>query len=69
VWTLSAWPIVLVNPWLQRRLSAWLDRPWLGRRFTPIEASERFLDGLQGAPSANRVSAAGHALARRESRT
>jgi len=48
-WALSAWPIVLVNPWLQRRISAWIDRLWLGRRFTPIEASQRFLDGLQGA--------------------
>jgi signal transduction histidine kinase len=49
VWALSAWPIVLLNPWLYRRLSAWLDRLWLGRRFTPIEASEHFLGGLQGA--------------------
>jgi anti-sigma regulatory factor (Ser/Thr protein kinase) len=51
VWVLSAWPIVLVNPWLQRRVSAWIDRLWLGRRFTPIEANQRFLDGLQGAIS------------------
>jgi signal transduction histidine kinase len=49
IWALSAWPIVLLNPWLNRRLSAWIDRLWLGRRFTPIEASEHFLDGLQGA--------------------
>jgi hypothetical protein len=49
VWALSAWPIVLLNPWLYRRLSAWIDRLWLGRRFTPIEASEHFLNGLQGA--------------------
>jgi len=51
VWALSAWPIVLVNPWLYRRLSAGLDRLWLGRRFSPVEASEYFLDGLQGAIS------------------
>ena len=51
VWALSAWPIVLIQPWLYRRLSAWLDRLWLGRRFSPIEASEHFLDGLQGAIS------------------
>ena len=49
VWTLSVWPIVLIQPWLYRRLSAWLDRLWLGRRFSPIEASEYLLDGLQGA--------------------
>ncbi len=51
VWALSVWPIVLIQPWLYRRLSAWLDRLWLGRRFSPIEASEHFLDGLQGAIS------------------
>jgi signal transduction histidine kinase len=51
VWALSAWPIVLLNPWLYRKLSAWLDRTWLGRRFSPIEASEHFLNGLQGAIS------------------
>jgi len=51
VWALSAWPIVLVNPWLYRKLSAWLDRRWLGRRFSPAEASEHFLEGLQGAIS------------------
>ncbi len=51
VWALSAWPIVLINPWLYRRLSAWLDRLWLGRHFSPIEASEHFVDGLQGAIS------------------
>jgi signal transduction histidine kinase len=49
VWALSACPIVLIHPWLYRVISAWLDRLWLGRRFSPIEASEHFLDGLQGA--------------------
>ena len=48
VWALSAWPIALVTPWLYRTLSAWLDRLWLGRRFTPAEASRYFLSGLQG---------------------
>lgn len=49
VWALSACPIVLIHPWLSRVISAWLDRLWLGRRFSPIEASEHFVDGLQGA--------------------
>ena len=48
VWALSAWPIILVNPWLYRKLSAWLDRLWLGRRFSRVEATAHFLDGLQG---------------------
>ncbi len=51
VWALSACPIVLIHPWLYRVISAWLDRLWLGRRFSPIEASEHFVDGLQGAIS------------------
>ncbi|HXN46088.1 MAG TPA: histidine kinase [Bryobacteraceae bacterium] len=49
VWAISAIPVVLIHPWLYRVISAWLDRLWLGRRFSPIEASEYFLDGLQGA--------------------
>jgi signal transduction histidine kinase len=51
VWALSAWPIVLLNPWLYRKLSAWVDRLWLGRRFSPAEAAKYFLAGLQGAIS------------------
>jgi len=49
VWALSVWPIALATPWLYRTLSAWLDRLWLGRPFTPAEASRYFLSGLQGA--------------------
>jgi len=57
VWALSACPIVLIHPWLSRVISAWLDRLWLGRRFSPIEASEYFLDGLQGAIGAPELAA------------
>jgi hypothetical protein len=52
VWALSVWPIVLWAPWGQRRLSLWVDRLWLGRRFSPGEATRYFLAGLQGAISA-----------------
>ncbi len=48
VWALSVWPIVVFAPWGHRKLSAWLDRIWLGRRFSPAEATRRFLSGLQG---------------------
>ena len=48
VWALSVWPIVLLAPWGYRKLSAWLDRLWLGRRFLPAEATKYFLSGLQG---------------------
>jgi len=48
VWALSVWPIVLLAPWGHRKVSAWLDRLWLGRRFSPAQATRYFLSGLQG---------------------
>jgi sensor histidine kinase YesM len=42
-------PIVLLAPWGQRKLSLWLDRFVLGRRFLPAQASKYFLTGLQSA--------------------
>ena len=50
-WSLLVLPIVLVAPWGQRRLSIWLDRHFLGRRFLPAQASKYFLTGLQSAVS------------------
>jgi hypothetical protein len=55
VWSLSVWPIVLWAPWGQRKLSRWVDRLWLGRRYAPAEATRYFLDGLQGAISAGEL--------------
>lgn len=55
VWALSVWPIVLLAPWGQRKLSRWVDRLWLGRRFSPAEATRYFLAGLQGAISAGEL--------------
>lgn len=48
-WALLVLPIVLVAPWGQRKLSVWLDRHFLGRRFLPAQASKYFLTGLQSA--------------------
>ena len=48
-WALLVLPIVLVAPWGQRRLSVWLDRLFLGRRFLPAQAGKYFLTGLQSA--------------------
>ncbi len=48
-WALSVWPMLLLAPWGYRKLSAWLDRKWLGRRFTSAQATRYFLSGLQGA--------------------
>jgi len=47
-WAVSLWPVLLLYPWFYRRLSAWIDRSWLGRRYSPAEAGKYFLDGLQG---------------------
>jgi two-component sensor histidine kinase len=55
VWALSVWPLVLWAPWGHRKLSRWLDRLWLGRRFSPAEATRYFLDGLQGAISVDEL--------------
>lgn len=48
-WALSVWPMLLLAPWGYRKLSAWLDRKWLGRRYSPAQASRYFLSGLQRA--------------------
>ncbi len=48
-WAATVWPIVLLAPWGHRKLSAWLDRHFLGRRFSTAEATKYFLAGLQGA--------------------
>ncbi len=50
-WALTVWPIVLLAPWGHRKLSSWLDRLWLGRRFSPAAAAKFFLDGLEGSIS------------------
>lgn len=42
-------PFMLVLPWAYGKLEKWLDRAWLGRRFTPSEALHHFLKGLQRA--------------------
>jgi signal transduction histidine kinase len=54
-WALLVLPIVLVAPWGQRRLSDWLDRLFLGRRFLPAQAGKYFLTGLQSAISENEL--------------
>ncbi len=50
-WALLVWPVVLLAPWGHRKLSAWLDRLWLGRHFSPAAATNYFLEGLGGITS------------------
>jgi signal transduction histidine kinase len=42
-------PVVGALPWLYARIAATLDRRWLGRRYTTVEAVKRFLSGLRSA--------------------
>jgi signal transduction histidine kinase len=51
IWGFSVWPIVLLAPWVQRKLSNWLDRLWLGRRFSAAEAGQYLLSGLRSVNS------------------
>ena len=50
-WTiaLSIVPWVAAAPWAYSRLNRWVDRAWLGRRFSPMDAVRNFSESLQGA--------------------
>lgn len=56
-WAVLVLPIVLLAPWGQRKLSLWLDRLVLGRRFLPAQASKYFLTGLQSAMGESELTA------------
>jgi len=43
---LAVLPILLAVPWAYSRLATWLDRFWLGRQFTPMEARRYFIEGI-----------------------
>jgi hypothetical protein len=49
VYAVALLPVTVVLPWLYRKLGSLLDRLWLGRRFTTVEAVKEFLSGLQRA--------------------
>jgi signal transduction histidine kinase len=55
IWAGSLLPVVLLAPWTYQRLSRWLDRMLLGRRFPAAGAAEYFLKGLQGAIDVNEL--------------
>jgi len=42
-------PIAMIMPWLHLRMERWLDRIWLGREFTPVEAVKHVLAAMQPA--------------------
>lgn len=49
IYTITLLPLLLATPWVYRRLESWLDRVWLGRRFTPVTAAKFFSTALQTA--------------------
>ena len=42
-------PVAMIMPWLHARMERWLDRIWLGREFTPVEAVKHVLAAMQPA--------------------
>jgi Histidine kinase len=42
-------PVAMLLPWLRRSVGRWLDRLWLGREFTPVEAVKQVLSAMQPA--------------------
>jgi two-component sensor histidine kinase len=45
--SLTLIPFVITLPWIYRKTNELLDRFWIGRKFTPVEAVKYFLEGLQ----------------------
>jgi len=42
-------PIAMLMPWLHARVERWLDRMWLGREFTSVEAVKHVLSAMESA--------------------
>ena len=42
-------PVAMLMPWLHARAERWLDRMWLGREYTPVEAVTHVLAAMQPA--------------------
>ena len=49
VLSLTLSPLLLLLPWAYGRMTLWMDRFWLGRRFSTVEAMKYFLSGTQEA--------------------
>ncbi len=49
VLSLTLSPLLLLLPWAYGRMALWMDRFWLGRRFSAVEAVKYFLSGTQEA--------------------
>ena len=54
-------PVAMVMPWLMNRTERLLDRLWLGREFTPVEAVKHVLAAMQPATDEQSLIAAAEA--------
>ena len=54
-------PVAMVMPWLMSRTERWLDRIWLGREFTPVEAIKHVIAAMQPATDEQTLIAAAEA--------
>jgi hypothetical protein len=54
-------PVAMVMPWLMSRTERWLDRIWLGREFTPVEAVKHVIAAMQPATDEQSLIAAAEA--------
>jgi hypothetical protein len=54
-------PMAMLMPWLITRTERWLDRMWLGREFTPVEAVKHVIAAMQPATDAATLIAAAEA--------
>jgi signal transduction histidine kinase len=51
LFAIAVLPIAAITPWLYARIGRLLDRRWLGRRYSTVEAVTLFLAGLRSATS------------------
>jgi two-component sensor histidine kinase len=51
LFAIAVLPIAAVTPWLYTRIGRLLDRRWLGRRYSAVDAVTRFLAALRSATS------------------
>jgi anti-sigma regulatory factor (Ser/Thr protein kinase) len=51
VYAIALLPLAMALPWIHTRIGSILDRRWLGRRFSTVEAVKHFLAGLRAATS------------------
>ena len=54
-------PVAMVMPWLVAKSERWLDRKWLGREFTPVDAVKHVLAAMQPATDERSLIAAAEA--------